>query len=78
MPSMLNEFRSDISDSLIGFTSLQSVFQNISHQLCKFIRSQIRNTLERMLFHSILHNIFKKLHIMLLSYVLSSGQGACK
>ena len=75
---MLNEFRSDISDSLIGFTRLQSVFQNITHQLCKFIRSQIRNTLKRMLFHSIPHDISKKLHMMLLSYVLSSGQGACK
>ena len=32
---MLNEFRSDSSDSLIGFTRLQSIFQNISHQLCK-------------------------------------------
>ena len=75
---MLNEFRSDISDSLISFTRLQSVFQNISHQLCKFIRSQVRNTLERMLFHSIFHDISKKLHTMPLSYVLSSGQGACK
>lgn len=75
---MLNEFRSDISNDLISFTRPQSTFQNISHQLCKLIRSQIRNTLKRMLFHSIPHGISKKLHMMLLSYVLSSGQGACK
>ena len=75
---MLNEFRSDISDNLISFLRPQSIFQNISHQLCKFIRSQIRNTLEWMLFHSILHDISKKLHMMLLPYVLGSGQGACK
>lgn len=70
-PDLLNQ-------AIFELMRLQSVFQNISHQLCKFIRSQIRNTLERMLFHSILHDISKKLHMMLLFYVLSSVQGACK